>query len=518
MIEFIFNKTSRILREHPQLFASEHEQKLLNKMTLDKNNYSFINFYALNAEEQINNKLATIEVYLSDISRVLKKLKENSVPNTELIELINEFSGIIASLENKKDKIIRLKAIIPEGMLDIKRVLHAIDVDQAILSNSIVDDSMLKHLFLVLKDFMKHANKDYNKIIKQGGSLDFILFETSKLYWMKLEDYRKNLKHVMAYLKQCATLTNSGDLVLRCCQNALAKIPATASALNFLGKWNLKQTTFDSLINQIGFSSTTGQKIGRYLITSGKPFFHMPHNENRYHIDYEPTLDLAETGGNCVGESMMFIQDLSVGRFKRLCPEAGIVNFQLDQTKKLSFQKTVLGQAETDVSAVSKHQSLQWEDAKEILIDNPDFKEGDLCGIFFSMNEYTRAQRTFTPGHIAVVAKLDTSKSLYKYVVFEKEIGVFGLVDDESLEYIINKQIMNIYRGMNYSKMELTKYQEASPATYQFISLIQPVTEDAPKITRERIVKKSQRFSLFEVVRPQPRNDKIPEHYSQNCW
>ena len=118
------------------------------------------------------------------------------------------------------------------------------------------------------------------------------------------------------------------------------------------------------------------------------------------------------------------------------------------------------------------------------------------------MNEYTQSQTSFTTGHIAVLASMDVSQSFYKYIVFEKELGVFGVVDDESLEYIFMQQIMAIYGGMNYSKIKLNKYGEATPATYQFISKIKPITEDAPQMITGQAQGKPNAHAFFETVTP----------------
>lgn len=475
MIEFIFNKTSRVLRENYHLLIGNHEKALFIKVNADRNNYKHINFYAVNAEEQINEKLSTIEDYIDEISPLFNRLQQSSPADLETQGFISELSSVLLSLERKKKKLTRLKIQIPEGMLDVKRALCAVEHDLA--SHSPDEDTAIKHHFVALKDFMSHANKGYNHIIKQGGSIHFILLETTTHYWMTLREYKNRLHSLMNAIGQCSQLTTTGELARRCLEQAYRIIPPTDHALNLLDKIKKKSINLNQLMSQIGFSSANGRTTCAFLKRTGKPFFHMPHNENMYHIDYDPQSDLAETGGNCFGESLMFIHALSIGRFKRLCPEAGIINFQVDQTRQLPFMKNSIGQGETDVSADSIHQSLQWDDIKNVLIDNPRFRPGDLCGIWLSMNEYTTAQRCFTPRHIAVVAKLDVTQSLYKYIVFEKELGIFGLVDDESLKYIISQQIFAMYEGMNYSKIELTKYGEASPATYQFISKINPITE-----------------------------------------
>ncbi len=229
-------------------------------------------------------------------------------------------------------------------------------------------------------------------------------------------------------------------------------------------------------IERIGFFSPNGREACIQLSRWGKKFFYIPRSEEMYHFDYDPKEDLNDTGGNCFGESMMFIHFLSKGVIRWLCPEAGLINFQLDQTRNLKFKKTILGEGETVVSESSPHDSIQWEDMMPVLLDNPYFKPGSLCGVIFSMNDYTKAHREFTAGHIIVLAKLDTKLNPYRYIVYEKDFGAFGLSDDESLEYLINKKILPLYRGLNYSKVKLVKYGKASTETYDLLNEIKPQT------------------------------------------
>ena len=500
MIEFIFNNASLYLETYAHLLRGEHEKSLLHKVTTANKKYKHIDFYALDAEKQINDKLTMIRLYIDEISPLFNRLQQISPREVEISTFINKLTSVLLSLESKKDKLTRLQTRIPEGMLDAKRALFAMESD--FLSDSLDENNALKSLLVTLKNVMHNTNKEYNCIIKQGGSIHFILFETTKLYWMKLREYKNCLKSVIDYIEQCSQLTKTGELVRRCLDNAHINTPSTNHAMKLLDKATRNKITINRLMNDIGFSSINGRNTCAFLKDAGKPFFHIPHNENMYHIDYDPTCDLAEAAGNCSGESKMFIHALSIGRFKRLCPEAGTINFQLEQTRRWPFEKTTIGEGQTDVSAETIHQSLQWEDVKKVLIDNPHFNTGDICGMHLSMNEYTQAQKGFTTGHVAVLAKLDVTQSLYKYIVFEKELGVFGLVDDESLEYVFSQQIMAIYEEVNYSKIKLTKYGEATPSTYQFISKIKPIAEDVPQIIANQILDKPNAHSFFETVNP----------------
>ena len=490
------------MTEYEHLLMGDREKALLNKVKDDLRQYNHINFYAINAGEQIDAKLMMIGDYYRQISLLSSRLSLISPLDLETKAFIHDLSTVLISLRSKQDKLARLQTQIPEGMLDVKRAL--LIVDGYALSDSLDEDAALKRLFIGLKAFMSNANKDYNLIIKQGGAINDILFKTTTLYWLKMRDYKHSLYSLIEHSEECSQLTKAGDLARRCLYNAYRSIPSTSHALELLDKVVKNQIDIDRVISQVGFYSENGRMTCGFLSRLGKPFFHIPHSEKMYHIDYDPTYDIAEAAGNCFGESMMFIHALSNGRFKRLCPEAGIINFQLEQTRRLSFQKVFIGEGETDVSAESRHQSLQWEDAKKVLIDNPHFNSGDICGISLAMNEYTQAQKSFTTGHIAVLAKLDVTQSQYKYIIFEKELGVFGLVDDESLEYIFSQQIMAIYQEMNYSKIKLNKYGEATSATYQLIRKIKPMTESVAQMQMEHALGKSKGHSFFEFVEPLP--------------
>jgi len=171
---------------------------------------------------------------------------------------------------------------------------------------------------------------------------------------------------------------------------------------------------------------------------------------------------------------MSFITSLVNGDFKVLRPPMSLINYQIDQNRPWIYKKEYIASAETEVSAESIHDSIQWDDIKSVFFDESGFQPGFICGLSFSMNSYTKAQRDFTAGHIAVVAKLDIERSLYKYVVYEKEFGVFGLMDEESLEQVI-RAIMALYSGMNYSRVKLRKYGEATDKTYALLNSLIPL-------------------------------------------
>jgi len=266
-------------------------------------------------------------------------------------------------------------------------------------------------------------------------------------------------------------------------------MPSTKVIDTALSKIRNKSVDKTNFVATLGFSDSTAVGCCNRLQRLGKNFFYLPHSNDKYHFDYNPNDDLVGTGGDCFGQSMMIISSLAQGKFKWLCPEAGLLNYQLDQSRPLPspFTKETIASAETEVSDESEHDSPQWSDLQQVFSDE-QMKAGDLCGLTFAMNSYTMSQRSFTAGHIAVVAKLDTERSLYKYIVFEKEYGVFGLVDDASLELVV-KQIMDMYKGMSYSKAKLVKYGEATDNTYELISSIKPVNSQASSVAVKGLFK-----------------------------
>ncbi|HAT9123266.1 TPA: Dot/Icm T4SS effector PieD/LirF, partial [Legionella pneumophila subsp. pneumophila] len=473
MIKDILNTIASLVEENVVVFASERGKQLLQKVKADLVSFKPINFYALDAGKQITDALKLIESYCIEMNRIFDELNHQSSVSLANEKLTHKIKNILTNLKNKQNKITQLREKIPEGMLDIKRALYI--VENSFLSESEPEEKELRSKFKRIKKFMSNSNKEYLDLIKKGGLLNTVLLDTTTLYWNQLHEYSTLLNQCRITLQKSHHLTKEGQLALRCFNSAIQKMPPKKHIINALKILN-KPNSKTEAIEKIGFVSPHGREACMQLTCWGKKFFYIPRSEEMYHFDYDPKEDLNETGGNCFGESMMFIHFLSKGAIRWLCPEAGLINFQLDQTRNLKFKKATLGEGETLVSDNSPHDSLEWEDMRPVLLDNPYFKPGSLCGVIFSMNDYTKAKREFTAGHMIVVAKLDTNLNPYKYIIYEKDFGAFGLTDDESLEYLISEQILPLYRGMNYSKIKLVKYGEASTETYDLLNKIKPQT------------------------------------------
>lgn len=482
MLKHVFKKIIRLIEDNQTLFTQAYELNVLSTANSDYSSYKHIDFYAIDAEACIVHKLQRMEYYLGAMNTLATTLHTRSESNSVTLAVISEISEIEGLLTAKQKKLVQQQSKIPQGMLDVKRALLISKASR--ISHVNKEETALKQQCETLQLFMRELNVHYTSIIKEGGNLYFVLEKITGLYWKKLHEYTARLRQLRHDLTCSTHLTNEGLLLKTCITRAHDILPAERSTNKELKRLAAPGTSCAQkreLLGLIGFSSTTGIDACIHLSHRKKRFFHMPNNEDMYHFDYDPTEDLADTGGYCFGESILFIHSLSLGKFKGFCPEPALINYQLDQTRELKFDKITLGQAETIVSEQSYHQTLQWVDVKHLFLDNPNFNPGDICGIHFSMNDYTKSKRDFTAGHIAVVAKLDTSLSPYKYVVFEKEFGVFGLEDDESLEYILSKTLFPLYEQMHYSKIRLVKYGEATPETYSLIGSIRPTSSRLPR-------------------------------------
>jgi hypothetical protein len=475
MLKITLTNITRFLETNRDFLTSEHAKQLLEKTKLSITTHKSMNFYAMNVDAQLVNLFENIHDYITDMQQLAETLRMQVGRAPQL----SEIEHYISLLEKKSQKICHFRDSIPQGMLDVKRTMFF--AKAVVFSTSPEEDASLKQHFSILRAYMSSLNDQYTAIISQGGSVYSFLAKITSLYWTKLHDYTQHLKQLYAYLKHSSYLTNEGQFIIRCFDVAIGKLPSEQLINRAIKQLNTSKKSIKNTLKNVGFFSRSGEIACVTLSEWTKPFFHMPSSDSIYHFDYQPDEDLAGTGGNCFGESMTFIQALCIGKFKHFCPEPALINFQLDQTHTLKFGKETLGVAETVVSEGSQYHSLQWEDIKQVLIANPDFKAGDICGFHLAMNDYTKAKRSFTPGHIAVVAKLDPTLSPYHYIVFEKDFGAFGVGDEASLAYLLRDVLLPLYEGMNYSKLRLVKYGEATDATYRLLGAVKPLDCASPR-------------------------------------
>ncbi|RUR07824.1 type IV secretion protein Dot [Legionella sp. km772] len=472
MYQFVLAKIASFLEHHEAVISDMDEKNLLAKVKKDLAQFKPINFYHPEAGTQLFDALSLLQDYKIRLVSIHNGLKEKPTPSPALIKSISELDKVLFLLDNKISKLENLQRRIPDGILDVKRALWL----KKELSSVKEKDSSLQASLGLLKEHLTKLNREYVALAKTGDSLPNMLWTTSSFYWTQLAVYRDLLKaQADLFEENAAYLTESGNLAARCLMNALKTMPSAKIIDKVLLSIQTTRVNKANFVKAYGFCATMAIDCCRGLQQLKKNFFYLPHDNSRYHFDYNPADDLVGTGGDCFGQSMMLIISLAQGRFKWLCPEAGLLNYQIDQSRPLPapFVKETLASAETEVSADSEHHSIQWDDLRT-LFNEEHFKAGDLCGLTFAQNDYTKAQRSFTAGHIAVVAKLDVERSPYKYLLFEKEFGVFGLADEESLELVV-KKIMAMYEGMNYSKVKLTKYGDATDQTYKLMTSFKPV-------------------------------------------
>lgn len=458
LYQLILKKIIKLQEKHPSLLNDVLAKAIMRNAEHNLEHYKHIDFYAPNASEQMTVHLEMMNYYKTALSKLL------AFEQGVLEEEINE---ILVLLINKYQKLARIREKIPQGMLDVKRALILMISSQISAIQS--EEQSLRKILTELHQFMNQLNKKFTELMSKSASFKSFLSTMTSMHWQELSLYQKQLIALDKAFQQAKALTVEGMLIKICIENALQHMPSAAKISQAI------QRTSVLIPKEFNLASERGQLIGYTLEKQNKPYFYMPSRDDFYHFDYDPTNDLLETGGNCFGESFMFMQALQVGKFKSFCPELALINFQLDQTRKLKFGQETIGRAETAVSATSQYQSVQWHDVQDVFLNNNRFKAGDICGLEFSMNAYTLSKRSFVAGHIAVVAKLDTSLTDYKYIVFEKEFGAFGLADDASLTFVLSQVLMPLYEGMSYSKIKLVKYAEASSATYALLANVKPL-------------------------------------------
>jgi hypothetical protein len=471
MLQFVLRKMHDVLEENIVLFSETDAEKVLAQLKKDIKNYKSIDFYHPRAAELLEQTSKLVSTYL----RAMNALKgHTSALSTSPAQarVLQQLENILASLNGKEIKLERLREHIPKGMLDVKR---ALTITGPFSESEAENTNLLKRLEFI-KNFLIQINSQYVAFIQQKTTLNELMWNTTAFYWEKLAEYKALVQHCSNELEH-STLTTSGMFVLECFNAALKQIPSTPTFEYTSARGRAK------LLKEFGFYAKEAIACCRKLSKLGKTYFHLPHHNDKYHFDYDPTADLCATGGDCFGQCMTFIGSLMKGDFKLIRPPISLINFQLDQNRPWTVsEKAFIAGAETEVSAESSYDSLQWDDLKSVFSNEAGFLPGCICGLNFTMNDYTRAKRDFTAGHIAVVAKLDQRLSPYKYVVYEKELGAFGLDDEESLELVI-KTILDLYLGMNYSKAKLIKYGEASAASYVLLRSIQNVSLTTPRVS-----------------------------------
>ena len=473
MIQYILSNVSSWLSHNSELLDREEFKILSQNIKQDLDKYQFIDFYAVDAKAQLKDKMHQIKGYQKQLldcqDMVLDKIDNPSNCNA-LLEKINIYQEQMAS---KLKKVIHYQEIIPQGMLDIKRILYL--KESSDLSFNHIENNKLLELIKEIHQAMIGFNKNYTILIKKGApEVDDYFKSLTIFYWQSIEKHQKGLLKLKELFGSCNQLTKCGLLAIKCVNNAIRQFPKDNIKIKLRAISQTNKSISDKLSKNNNFLSKAGVSLCKYLSSTDRPFFYVPSSADCYHIDYNPNDDFANTGGNCFGEFNSFLQYIKKGSLKLFCPETNIINYQLDQSRSFSFGKKTLGQSETNIHHGSKHQHVQWNDVRNLFINNPKFEVGSICGMHFSMNPTTKSNRSFTAGHIAAIAKLDQTKSPYKYLVFEKDFGIFGISRDEDLGKVF-QTISDLYRGMNYGILKLVKYGNVTKQTYDLVGSIAPL-------------------------------------------
>ena len=413
---------------------------------------------------------------------------------------------------------VKIQAKIPQGMMDIKKVLSIIknkidlkremqNIDSKLLvdgipesqrislteeldklkhhlesqklSFSLEEEEKIKSMFSDLRDLMKSSINDFQAIVVDGGNWDALLHKATGFYWENLSLYRQILLTIDRYLKS-ASLTDNGRVVALCVTNAILKLRKESEINNALG---IISKVDDDLSKQkqlyvgnIRFFDTSGiviKLIESFKKTSNK-FFYFPYNAHVYVLDH-PAEDIAGTHGNCHGEAMMFLSRINNVHptINNICPESDLINYQFNQSTKLKPRTTIIPLGSVDVSEDKR--GIRWDDIKDIVMKEVDSKKhGDLCLLKLDGAEMEGSADDVR--HRIALIKLKSPLSKYKYVVFDENFGAMGFSDDSQLQEYFSKALEYL---LPYRKFKLEIYGEVSDSCKAFIDSIAPIDVDS---------------------------------------
>lgn len=310
---------------------------------------------------------------------------------------INQFKALsqqTTTLQTSLSKHLKLKEKIPKGMLDVKRALYyqstliflrneiktktlalskvkegskkRSQLEKQIaqleekknkfssikFSESEQIDTTIKNMLADLRKLMAGSIQDYQELITSGGDINVFLHKTTSFYWGNLYLYRKAVNEINEYMQYQDTseLTEEGQLVAECIKSAFKEIPSQTAIEDALATINDvdkgKKARGVAYKEDVAISSKETQMIGFYKGEScvminklmqqdeSAPLFYFPYNSRSYTLDH-PCSDLADTLGNCYGETQMFLQRINQENpaINNICPQSDLINDQLDQTR-----------------------------------------------------------------------------------------------------------------------------------------------------------------------------------------
>ena len=446
-----------------------------------------------------------------------------------------------SSLEVQLAIHMKLQAKIPHGLMDIKRVLYIlqnkIKINEEIpilelklkkegltgdergkltqeltelqksfeffkLSDIFSDEKEIEDMFSDLRGLMKTSIKDFQEIVVHGGDFNALLHKSTGFYWENLSLYRQTLLAIDKYLKDKTSLTTQGKVVAESVCEAIRKLPTEREIIDALQKITKVDEDFSKCKEIydpkkepfVGFFSKLPMftELMEYFKQKGGDFFYVPYNAHLYVLDHPSHTDLADALGNCHGEAMMFLQRINEKKptINNICPESDLINFQLNQLKKISSSKEVkslgYGVVPPDVRGVT------WDDIKATVQKEVKSEHGDLCLLKLDGGE--KEGRSDEIGHRIALIKLKSPPAKYKYVVYDYNLGAMGLSDDLQLQEYFNK-VLSYF--LPFKKFDLEKHGEVNTNCLEFIDSIRPTSNASLDTVCKRDYWNKQRLMLL---------------------
>ncbi len=390
------------------------------------------------------------------------------------------------------------------------------------------EDKEIKERLEELRGLMSSSIKGYQEIAVAGGDLNAFLHKTTGFYWENLYVYRKTLAAFNKYIENGLDLTPEGQLVQKCIENALNETPSNLVILNALVRvskvdknLNKREDKYDEYVQDIlewdsdddesdddddsedkipvRFYKRAAVSIAEAILNEqSAPLFFIPYNSRSYVLDHPAGSDLADTLGNCYGETQMFLYRINGKnpKFNNICPQTELLNLQLDQSRSMAATESqVIGTFEANKEA---GEFVNWNTMKDMLTQEVDSqKNGDVC--------WLKLMGARVPGHAKNVnhaigfIKL-SNPSPYKYVVYDYSLGAMGFSTDEQLGLYFKKMLEGEEALYPYSKCVLNKIAEVSDECQSFFNGpngVKPIEKADPNISCERSYWNKQRLMLL---------------------
>lgn len=468
--------------------------------------------------EQIENK-----ENISSLSQAKDKLRRTIQAQRSSDQSIIKLKDTISHLQKKLKKTENLQEKLPKGMLDIKRALYfvylqkstreKIEKEQAkkppeqsqqklhkyiqqqqevkfcMDDKQDVEQLLIEQLEAINK-LMSSIRIEYQKLENTGGQKTIYLHKTTAFYWESLHVYRLallNLKNHIDEISKNGALSQTGKLVEECINQAVKDLPSTEKINSGLNASKIVDNFPSEFNKQYKHDKEKDQRLSYFKMQAlelvkgetgptGK-YFYLPYSNIQYSLDHPSGTDFADAAGNCHGETLMFLQQIGTKQnINNICPEADLIEFQLDQTKTIEgTSPTTLGEK------IEKIEKVEWGDV-EALLKHPIIDEyGDLCQISLGGLELESGAIV---GHSIGLLRIK-EPSPYKYVLYDYTLGAIGLESDDELKKYFDNAL-NYYRP--FKTIKLTKHSAMNQDCKNFISSIKPL-EDGPlpdKVVRDR--------------------------------